>query len=66
MRHETDEETLEPVLVDPGSMTVAIGVGEMVILPVDCEAGEFVKAITDIPGLEAWPLPDSRVVLRRH
>ena len=64
MTNEVEE--LDGVMVDPASMTVAIGAGELVILPVDCDTDAFVLAVEKIPGLQAWPLPDSRVVVQRE
>lgn len=65
MTQNNEADELEAVMVDPSTMTVAIGPGELVILPVDCDTDMFVAAAVKIPGLQAWPLPDSRVAVQR-
>lgn len=59
-----EKEELE-VFVDPQSMTVTIHPGEMVIMPVDCDVMDFVQEMKKVPGIEAYPLPDSRVAVKR-
>lgn len=65
MSGKNEVEELEGVMVDPGSMTVSIHPNEMVIIPVDSEPKAFVEALDNIDGVQAWPLPDNRVLIFR-
>lgn len=55
----------EEVFVDPSSLTVVLHAGELAIMPVDSDPKEWCEAASSCSGVEAYPLPDGRVIVKR-